>query len=98
MATEGFLERYRRFFQRRDTASGFEFHNPPPKSVPLPTVLFREKLHWWSWDRWQRRKRIRAERDRRVQEIVAMKPSKLPSTPTSDTDAWSQGPGGIDPA
>ena len=69
MASEGFLERYRRFFQQRDEAKGFEFHNPPPKSVAPPIVLFSDKLRWWSWNRWQRRKKIRAERDRVLREL-----------------------------
>jgi hypothetical protein len=88
MGSEGFLERYRRFFEKKDEARGFEFHDPPPKSVSPPHVLFRDKLRWWSWDRWHRRKKIREERDRRVQEIVAV---KQPTGPTPDPSARSQG-------
>jgi hypothetical protein len=91
MASEGFLERYRRFFQKKDEASGFEFHNPPPKSVSPSVVLFRDKLRWWSWDRWYRRKRIREERDRRVQEIFAIKQQR-PATPAADASARPHGP------
>ena len=70
-----FLNKYTRFFKRRHDAKGPEFHNPPPVSIPPPTVTFLEKVRWWSWDRWKRRQRIRQERDRRVQEIVQMKHS-----------------------
>jgi hypothetical protein len=68
-----FLNKYTRFFKRRDDAKGPEFHNPPPVSIPPPTVTFLEQVRWWSWDRWKRRQRIRQERDRRVQEIVQMR-------------------------
>jgi hypothetical protein len=73
MGSQGFLERYRKFFQKRNEAPGFEFHNPPPKSAVPPAVTFGTKLHWWSWDRWKRRKRIRQERDRRLREIIDIK-------------------------
>lgn len=80
MANDGFLERYRRFFHKRDHAEGFEFHDPPPKSIPPPTVGFRQKLRWWSWDRWKRRTQIRQERDRRLQDILRIK-QQPPRTP-----------------
>jgi hypothetical protein len=79
MATEGFLERYRRFFRRRADAKGFEFHNPPPRSIPPPTVSFNQKLRWWSWDRWKRRTQIRQQRDRRLQDILEIKRPPSPS-------------------
>jgi hypothetical protein len=61
---------YTRFFERRDSQRGYDFQHPPGGSAAPPTVTFREKLRWWTWDRWQRRKRILAERDRLQQEIL----------------------------
>jgi hypothetical protein len=79
MAEDRFLERYRKFFRKRQDAKGFEFHNPPPRSVPPPTVTFGQKLRWWSWDRWKRRRKIREERDRRLQDILAIKHRNPPT-------------------
>lgn len=74
MAEDGyFLDKYLGFFRRREQARGPEFHNPPPVNVPPPLLTFSQRLRWWSWDRWTRRKQIRAERDRRLQEILSMK-------------------------
>jgi hypothetical protein len=80
MASDGFLERYRRFFRKRDEVRGFEFHNPPPKSTPPPTVTFQQKLRWWSWDRWKRRTQIRQDRDRRLQDILNIKQQPPPAS------------------
>jgi hypothetical protein len=61
---------YRRFFENRDSHEGYEFQHAPSGSAPTPVVSFSRKLHWWTWDRWQRRKKILAERDRLQREIV----------------------------
>jgi hypothetical protein len=79
MEDESFSERYRKFFRKRQDAKGFEFHNPPPRSVPPPTVTFGQTLRWWSWDRWKRRRKIREERDRRLQDILAVKHRNPPT-------------------
>ena len=63
---------YQRFFLHRDQGQGYDFQaNPPSRAVP-PKVTFTQRLRWWTWDRWRRRKKIRAERDRRLEEIVRM--------------------------
>lgn len=69
---------YAEFFKNRDKAKGYEFEHAPSGSVPPPAVTFAEQLRWWSWDRWKRLKKIQAERDRRVQEIVQIGRSNTP--------------------
>lgn len=64
---------YERYFKDREKVKGYDFQNAPAGSVPVPKVTFTEKLRWWTLDRWKRRKKIREERDRRVQEILAVK-------------------------
>ncbi|HJT20531.1 MAG TPA: hypothetical protein VJ746_08675 [Nitrospira sp.] len=68
---------YRRFFERRDSHQGYEFQHAPGGSVAPPVVKFREKLHWWTWNRWQRRKEILRERDRRQREITELRQGPL---------------------
>jgi hypothetical protein len=70
---------YRRFFENRDSHQGYEFQHAPTGSSPTPVVSFGRKLRWWTWDRWQRRKKILAERDRLQREIVEI--NKPPSRP-----------------
>ncbi len=64
---------YKRFFENRDGHQGYAFQHAPEGSTPPPTVTFSQKLRWWTWDRWQRRKKILAERDRLQQEIIQIK-------------------------
>ncbi|HEU4685624.1 MAG TPA: hypothetical protein VFS39_14045 [Nitrospira sp.] len=64
---------YRRFFEQRDKQRGYEFQHAPGGSARPPAVTFREKLHWWTWNRWQRRREILRERDRRQQEILGLR-------------------------
>ncbi|MCP9440341.1 MAG: hypothetical protein NNA20_09795 [Nitrospira sp.] len=64
---------YKRFFEQRDTHQGYSFQNAPGGSAAPPVVTFGEKLRWWTWNRWQRRKKILAERDRLQREILQIK-------------------------
>ena len=64
---------YARFFENRDGHQGYEFQHAPAGSVALPTVSFKQRLRWWTWDRWQRRKKILAERDRLQEDILRIK-------------------------
>jgi len=64
---------YRRFFENRDRHQGYEFQHAPAGSIAPPTVSFAQKLRWWTWDRWQRRKRILAERDRLQEDIIRIR-------------------------
>lgn len=64
---------YRRFFEQRNTHQGYDFQHAPGGSSLPPTVTFRDQLKWWTWDRWQRRKKILAERDRMQREIIELK-------------------------
>jgi hypothetical protein len=64
---------YRRFFSNRDSHDGYDFQHAPGGSAQLPRVTFRDKLRWWSLDRWRRRKRILSERDRLQREIIEIK-------------------------
>lgn len=61
---------YRRFFENRDRHKGYEFQHAPGGSAAPSAVTFAQALRWWTWDRWQRRKRILAERDRLQQDIL----------------------------
>lgn len=74
MSEEGFFPKiYRRFLDRRDEVPGHNFEEVPIVSEVPPIVTFKDKLQWWSLDRWKRLKKIRTERDRRLQEILQMK-------------------------
>jgi len=64
---------YKKFFQNRGKAKGYDFQEALTGSVSPPTVTFSERLRWWTWDRWKRRKKIREERDRRLLEIVQLR-------------------------
>ena len=68
---------YKRFFENRDRYKGYDFQHASGGSVAPPTVTFAQKLRWWTWDRWQRRKQILAERDRLQREIVAIRRNPL---------------------
>lgn len=68
-----FDHQYGRFVANRDKAEGYDFQHQTAGNVPPPKVTFAQKLRWWTWDRWKRRKQIRAARDRRVQEIVQLR-------------------------
>jgi hypothetical protein len=68
-----FPESYKDFLKRRNDAQGYDFQHAPGGSAPPPTVSFREKLRWWTWDRWKRKKVIRQERDRRVEDIFQIR-------------------------
>lgn len=69
---------YQRFFENRDRHQGYEFQHAPGSAASPPTVMFSRKLRWWTWDRWQRRKKILAERDRLQQEIIRIKKTENP--------------------
>lgn len=64
---------YRRFFESRVGKQGYDFQHAPGGAAQPPVVTFREKLRWWTLDRWQRRKQILSERDRLQREIVEIK-------------------------
>ncbi len=68
-----FDHQYDRFHEGRDRAMGYDFQQVPGGSLPIPKVTFAERLRWWTIDRWRRRKKIREDRDRRVQEILDVK-------------------------
>ena len=64
---------YKRFFEQRDSHEGYPFQQAPGGSAPTRMVTFPDKLRWWTWDRWRRRKKILAERDRFQQDILQIK-------------------------
>lgn len=64
---------YKRFFEQRDRHEGYSFQQAPGGSAPTSTITFGQKLRWWTYDRWRRRKQILAERDRLQQEILQIK-------------------------
>jgi hypothetical protein len=68
-----YLNKYRAFFKARQQAHGYEFQQAPTGNVPPPKVSFLDRLRWWTLNRGERLKHIRAARDRRVQDIVQIK-------------------------
>ena len=64
---------YKRFFEQRDSHEGYSFQHAPGGSAPTPIVTFREKLRWWTWNRWRRRRKLLAERDEFQQDILQIK-------------------------
>lgn len=68
-----FIGDYAGFLKQREKEKGYDFQEAPAGSVAPPTVTFAQKLRWWTWDRWKRLKKIQAERDRRLQDIVQLK-------------------------
>jgi hypothetical protein len=64
---------YHRFFESRASHQGYDFQHAPGGSASPPVVKFRDRLRWWTWDRWQRRKAISAARDRYQQDILDIK-------------------------
>lgn len=73
---------YTRFFENRERHQGYDFQHAPGGSVAPPAVTFTQKLRWWTWDRWQRRKRILAERDRLQQDIINIRKTPKPGSRT----------------
>ncbi len=73
-----YLSRYARFFRSRANATGYEFQHAPSGNVPPPKITFTERLRWWTVNRAQRMKKIRAERDRLQQEILDIKKASVP--------------------
>ena len=73
---------YTRFFENRERHQGYDFQHAPGGSVAPPVVTFTQKLRWWTWDRWQRRKRILAERDRLQQDIINIRKTPKPGSRT----------------
>lgn len=73
---------YTRFFANRERHQGYDFQHAPGGSAAPPTVTFAQKLRWWTWDRWQRRKRILAERDRLQQDIINIRKIPKPGSRT----------------
>lgn len=67
---------YRRFFEQRDSHEGYHFQQAPGGSTNPPMVTFRQKLRWWTWDRWARRQKLLEERDRLQREILQIKPPR----------------------
>ncbi len=64
---------YQKFLENCSAHKGYDFQHPPSGSAPTPRVTFREKLKWWTLNRPSRLKKIVQERDRRQQEILALK-------------------------
>ena len=70
---------YKRFRENRRGRDGYDFQQAPVGNTAPPRLTFGEKLRWWTWDRWKRRKKLLAERDRLQREILDI--PKEPTTP-----------------
>lgn len=69
---------YGRFFTDRKGAEGYDFQHQTAGNVPPPPVTFAQKLRWWTWDRWKRRKEIRRARDRSLKDILRLGDPDIP--------------------
>jgi len=54
-------------------ASPYLLQHAPSGSAPAPVITFQDRLRWWTWGRWKRRKVILAARDRFQQDIWDIK-------------------------
>lgn len=74
MSHQNYLARYVEFLKKRAEAKGYDFHElwPPvaPSGDAPGSSNSSEKLPWWSLSRRKHMKKVRAERDRRQQEII----------------------------
>ena len=73
-----YMDIYRKFLETRDNHEGYHFQDATSGSVSPPTVTFKEKLKWWTLNRPNRLKKIAKERDRRQEEILALKTPPQP--------------------
>ncbi len=69
---------YEHFTRTRDAHKGFDFQEEILKSVSPPSVSFRDRVKWWTLDRPQRLQKIKRERDRQQQDILALKRQTKP--------------------
>ena len=74
-----YLDIYEHFLDKRATAQGYDFQKGDLGSVAPKQVTFSEKLKWWTLNRPTRMQQIEQERDRRQQEILALKHPSSPS-------------------
>ena len=68
-----YLDIYEHFLDKQADAKGYDFQKGDLGSVAPKQVTFSEKLKWWTVNRPKRMKQIEQERDRRQQEILALK-------------------------
>lgn len=79
MSHQNYLTRYLEFLTRRKNAKGYDFHEiwPPVSASQAAGVSTSsnssEKLPWWSLRRRKHMKKVRAERDRRQQNIIKLR-------------------------
>jgi hypothetical protein len=73
MSEDSYLRRYAKWWKERIKAKGYDFHQDAPGNIPPPKVAPGGALRWWSLDRWKRLKKVRDERDRRLQDILNLK-------------------------
>ncbi len=71
---------YQKFLEKKDTHKGYEFQHSPVGSATPPEPTFMDKLKPWTLNRPSRLKTIRAERDRRQQEILNVKSPPPPQS------------------
>ena len=67
-----YANEYRGFFESAGRYRGYHFGGGPGTSVPPPTKMFARPLTWWSLDRPQRLRAIRAVRDRFQMDILRL--------------------------
>ena len=73
MSDDGlYLDTYAEFLKKRAQAKGYDFQQAPEGSAPPPIVTSTGKLRWWTLGRWKRLRKVREERDRRMQDIIQL--------------------------
>lgn len=81
-----YLDIYEQFLQKAQAAQGYDFQQNKSGSVPPKTVSFKDRLKWWSLDRPKRMHTLIQDRDRRQQEILALKNQRTTPPHTSASD------------
>lgn len=70
MSHQHYLARYVEFLKQKAKAKGYGFHEVWPPPQPVDGAAKYQKPSWWSLCRPKQMKKLRAERDRRLQEIL----------------------------
>ena len=83
--TKLYLNVYEPFATKQDTVKGYHFQEDHQGSTRPPMVTFKDRVRWWTLDRPKRLKKIKQERDRQQQEILAIKQQLKPAPYSSQS-------------
>ena len=77
-----YLDIYEQFAKKHDTVKGYNFQEHHQGSTRPKSVVFKDKVKWWTLDRPKRLTMIKEERDRQQQDILAIKQPPKPTSPS----------------